>query len=296
VKPQAGALAALLAKCVKINRSFGMGSGAAVAFERSWSPAHGGSRWRGDYLFLIQNLIAKDLKVRYRNMSLGVLWSLLNPLVMMTVLWFIFTKIIPNNVPHFAVFVLCGLVPYNMFTISWLSGTTSLIENAGLIKRVAVPREIIPIAAVLANCTQMAAQVLLLLLFVILSGVGVNRYWFWLLLIWPLEVVFVVGLSLVSSAWNVYVRDTRYVVESVNVVLFWLVPIFYPFSKIPEAYRDLYQFNPVAALVMACHNILIEGVAPPGTLLVKFTAVSLAAFVAGLYLFRQMRRKFYNYL
>jgi ABC-type polysaccharide/polyol phosphate export permease len=273
-----------------------VGSGTAVALEHSWSPAHGGSRWRGDYLFLIQNLIAKDLKVRYRNMSLGVFWSLLNPLVMMTVLWFIFTKILPNHIPNFAVFVLCGLVPYNMFTISWLSGTTSLIENAGLIKRVPVPREIIPIASVLANCTHMLAQVLLLLLFVILSGAGVNRYWFWLLLIWPLEVVFVMGFSLVTSAWNVYVRDTRYVVESVNVVLFWLVPIFYSFSKIPESYRDLYQYNPVAALILACQNILIEGIAPPTTLMVKFTFVSLAAFVAGLYLFRQMRGKFYNYL
>src|SRR3954447_1247819 len=141
--------------------------------------------WRGDYVFLLRSLIAKDFRVRYRNMSLGVFWSLLNPLIMMGVLWFIFTRVFPNNtIPHFEVFALCGLVPYNFFSIGWVTGATSLVDNAHLIKRVRAPRQAIPIATVMATCVQLSAQVLLLLVLVVATGHGINRQWLWLPYIW----------------------------------------------------------------------------------------------------------------
>jgi ABC-type polysaccharide/polyol phosphate export permease len=261
------------------------------------TPEYAGSHgWTGDWLFVVENLVLKDFRVRYRNMSLGVFWSLLNPLIMMGVLWFVFTRIFQSKIPNFALFALCGLVPYNVFTTSWLTGTLSLVENAGLIKRVPVPRELIPVSTVISNCIHMSAQIVLLLLLVMITGVGVNSHWLWLALIWPLEVIFVAGLSLVFAAINVYVRDVRYIVESANVVLFWLVPIFYDFSVIPQQYKDIYLYNPVAAMVMASRTILIQADSPAPSLLVKLAISSIVMFCVGLIVFRRLQMGFYNYL
>ena len=252
--------------------------------------------WHGDYKFLLKNLILKDFRVRYRNMSLGMLWSLLNPLVMLVVYTFVFTKIFTNTIPHWAVFLLCGIVPFNFFAVAWTSGTTSLVDNAGLIKRVAVPREIIPIASVFSNCLHLVIQIALLLIIVLVTGVGVNVYWLFLPLIWTLELLTLFGMALLFSALNVYMRDTRYFVESANVVLFWLVPIFYPFSMIPQQFKDIYQYNPVAALVLAMREIVLEAKAPSAVLLVKLTLVSLFALGTGFLAFRRMKPGFYNHL
>jgi lipopolysaccharide transport system permease protein len=254
------------------------------------------TRWSGDYGFLIRNLLLKDFKVRYRNMSLGFGWSVANPLVMMGVLTFIFTRVMPSAVKDFPVFLLCGLVPFNFFSIGWVTGTVSLIDNAGLIKRTTFPREIIPISSVLANCLHFVIQIALLLIIVVCFGYSPNIHWVWLPLVVALEVVFVCGLALSFSAIDVYIRDTRYVVESANTILFWLVPIFYSATIVPQQYLEIYWYNPVTAVVTAFRNILLENKAPALSLIFKLTSVSFFTLGVSLLIFRRLRQRFYDYL
>jgi lipopolysaccharide transport system permease protein len=259
--------------------------------------AKGKPRWTGDYLFLFQNLILKDFRIRYRNMSLGVLWSLINPLVMMGVLTFIFGRVFGGaRSPIFPVFVLCGLVPYNFFTNAWLTGTTAIVANAALVKRVPIPREVVTIAAVLSNGVHLLIQVALLIGFTLAFGLRPAASWWWLPVVWGLYVVFVCGLALGSSAINVFIRDTRYVVESFNMVLFYLVPIFYSFSIIPARYARVYQFNPVAAMVLAMRNILIDGKAPPPSLLENLVIVAAVTMGLGLTIFARLKPRFYEHI
>ena len=251
--------------------------------------------WRGDYLYLIQNLVVKDFKIRYRNMSLGVLWSLLNPLVMMGVYYFVFTKIFKTGIVNYPLFLMCGIVPFSFFTVAWGTGTTSIVDNAGLVKRVPVPREVVPITTVLSCCIHLLVQVALLLSIGIFTQ-GINRYWFWLPVVWALEILFVCGLALLSAALNVFVRDTRYIVESATWVLLFLVPVFYDSNLMPEQSRWIYDYNPIAATVISLRKIVWEAQPPVGATLWKMVAASLTAFLVGMVVFRRLKPMFYEHI
>lgn len=251
--------------------------------------------WRGDYLYLIQNLVVKDFKIRYRNMSLGVLWSLLNPLVMMSVYYFVFTQIFKSGIPNYPLFLICGIVPFSFFTVAWATGTTSIVDNAGLIKRVPVPREVVPVTTVLSCCIHLLVQVALLLAMGIFIK-GVNRYWFWLPVVWALEILFVCGLALLSAAFNVFVRDTRYLVESATWVLLFLVPVFYDSNLMPEQDRWIYDYNPIAATVVSLRKIVYEAQPPAGSTLWKMVGASLTVFLIGMVVFRRLKPMFYEHI
>jgi ABC-type polysaccharide/polyol phosphate export permease len=252
--------------------------------------------WHGDYKFVLKTLIFKDFRIRYRNMSLGVLWSLLNPLVMMAVLTFIFTKVFTDPRPHFSTFLLCGLIPLSFFQLAWSSGTGAITENAGLIKKLRVPTEIFPVASVLSNSVHFAIQLGLLVAISLLTGVRITAYWLWVPAILGLELVFVCGLVMATSSLNVYIRDTRYVVESFNTVLFWLVPVFYDLTIIPRKYVDVYQYNPLAALVLAMRQVILQGRAPSSPLMLKAIVVSVISLAAGFAIFRKSKLRFYDHL
>lgn len=251
---------------------------------------------RNNLGFVVAELVLKDFRARYRNMSLGVFWSLLNPLTMMVILTFVFTRVLENRIPYYPLYVLCGLIPYNFFTLSWVTGTISISENPSLVKRIPMQTALLPLVSVLSNTLHLAIQLLLVLVLVLWYGLPLTWHYVWLPVIWLLELLFIYGLTLASSSLHVVVRDVRYLVESINLVLFWLVPIFYTFAMVPAAYRSLYEYNPVAALVLATQHVVLGHRSPPASLMAKMAFVSSVFLLFGAFVFSRLKRRFYRYL
>ena len=255
-----------------------------------------GRTWQGDFQFLFWQLVLRDFRVRYRNMSLGLLWSIVNPLVMM-VLWnYVFTQIFRNQHPHYSIQVLSAIIPFNFFTMALLSSTLSVQANDAIVKRIPVRREVIPLAAIFSHVIHVLIQFGLLAFFVVADGILLNKYWLWLPLVWGLELVFLMGLGLFCSAVHVFVKDMRYIVESFNLILFWIVPVVYSFQMVPPQMKDLYQYNPVAALILATHTVILDGRAPGTVLLWKLTLVSFLSLGLGYWVFRKLEPHFYESL
>jgi len=252
--------------------------------------------WTGDYKYLLWLLILKDFKIRYRRMSLGVFWSLLNPLVMMSVYTYVLNYVLKNPIKHFSIHVMSAVIVYNFVVIALQSATISVLDNAELIKRNAISREVIPLASILSNVPHLLIQSGLLIFFVYWGGLSVTVYWLWLPVIWGLGVLFLLGAGLFTSALYVSIRDIRYVVESGCLVLFWVVPIIYSADMIPRSMIGLYQYNPVAALIMATQTVVLHAQSPAQSLLLKLAGVAVVSFLIGLEVFRRAQRKFYEYL
>jgi ABC-2 type transport system permease protein len=203
---------------------------------------------------LLNAMVRKELKVKYKNSILGFAWSLLNPLLYLFVFWLVFDKILHSGIPSFAIWLLSGLLVWNLFSIGLGGATGSIVGNAGLLKKVAFPREILPLAAVGSNLVHFFLQSL-----VLLCVLAVTRWhvaWSYI----PLVPVALVALLLVTAslgillaAVNVYLRDTQHFLELALLAWFWMTPVVYGFNTI--GHRDnwatkVYMANPVVPIVL----------------------------------------------
>jgi lipopolysaccharide transport system permease protein len=282
---------------VKETAEASFGASAAGTLPRALAKGAATPRKNRNFMFVVTSLVMRDFRVRYRNMSLGILWSLANPLIMMLVLTFVFKNVFPNSsVKNYPAFALIGLISYNFFSLAWSSSTTSLSYNAGLVKRVRMMREIIPIASVLAQSIHFLIQIVLVLIFVVALGMRPTHEWLWIIPILVVELVFVSGLALLCSAFDVYLRDTRYLVDSAVTVMFWLTPVFYPVELIPFRFRTVYELNPIATVIVCLRQVLLDAKMPSLQTLGLGGIVAGALFLIGLFVFGRMKGNFGDYL
>ena len=210
---------------------------------------------------ILANLVRKELKVKYVASVLGAVWSLLNPLVYLAVFTFV-TRVLGNGLPDYPVYLLSGLLAWNLFNASTIGGSRSVIDNANLVKKVAFPREILPLAAIGVALVDYGLQMLVLLVFIV-ATVGLHVPDIALLpLAFVVLLVFSVALTLWVAAVNVRYRDVGHLLNIGMLVWFWVTPIVYASGLVQqhlegrEFLKILYFCNPLTAVVEGMHRAL----------------------------------------
>ena len=243
------------------------------------------------YRSLIRNLVAKDLKVRYKNSALGFLWSLLNPLLMMVVFTFVFTQLLNQNIPDFPVFVLAALLPWNWTAATVAAGTTTLVDNAPLINKVYFPRYLLPISVVLSNMANFVLALPALFLFMAIFGLPFTPWILYLPVIVLVQAIFLTGLVFILAPLHVYFRDTIVLVEVGLMAWMFMTPIFYPIEAVaPNLAPWMYRINPLAAIVAEYRTILYHGEVPDPLFMARTGATAALLLIAGYLLFNRLNR------
>ena len=215
------------------------------------------------YRELLGNLIRKELKVKYKNSVLGFVWSLLNPAMYIVVFTIVFQVVLKAGIPYFPIFLLAGLLAWNLFSISLGAATSSITGNHTLVNKVYFPREILPLASVGANCVHFLLQAIVLLAAIAISPISFDWRWIWLVIPALLVLLlFTATLAIFLSAINVYARDTQHLLELVLLAWMWMTPMVYvwrlPARKLQEhgIHSSLILLNPMVSIVVTLQRAL----------------------------------------
>lgn len=187
----------------------------------------------GQYRYLLQNLVVRNVKARYKNSALGILWSMLNPLGLMLVFTVLFSILSDGNAPRqYPVFVLVGIIPWRFFSDSLLGGSVTVLNNGHLIKKVYFPRELLPISTLLSELINFLFGFLVLIVFLYAFGLGLTPYALWVPFILLTQLVFSLGLSFFLSTITTFYRDVMLILDVVLQAWFFLTPVFYSFETL----------------------------------------------------------------
>jgi lipopolysaccharide transport system permease protein len=208
-----------------------------------------------NYRELLKTTVKKEVRSKYKNSFLGVLWSFLNPLLQIIVYAVIFSLILSNQQPHYAIFLCCGLIPWTFFSSAINKAAFTFIENGNIIKKVYFPREIIPISVVTGETVNFLISTLIILGFVVFGGIGISKY----ILVYPLILVtqylVILAISLIISSVCVYLRDLQHFIGIALQLLFYAAPIVYAPTSIPDNYQWILKFNPMTYIINAYRDI-----------------------------------------
>ena len=207
------------------------------------------------YRELLKTSVKKEVRGKYKNSFLGVLWSFLNPLLQIAIYAIVFPLILKNNQENYVIFLCCGLIPWNFFATSINRSAFSFVENGNIIKKVYFPREIIPISVVTSEAVNFLIASLIIVGFVIFGGLGITKYIILYPIILIVQYVLILGISMIISSVCVYLRDLQHFVGVALQLFFYAAPIVYAPESIPQNYQWILKFNPMTYIINAYRNI-----------------------------------------
>src|SRR6478735_8317676 len=251
-------------------------------------------RYRG----LIQSLVARELKARYRGSVLGFVWSFINPLLLLTIYSFVFSVVLPGlhskETEPYALFMFCGILPWTWFSSSLTEAAGSLISGGNLIKKVLFPAEVLPIVSVLANMVHFMLGLPILAIFLIYyqrPPDALGLLWFPVAML--VQLVFTCALALILSALAVHFRDIRDILSNLLTLWFFSTPIIYWIKEAPGLGKRVLDFNPMTHLIVTYQEILFfDGPVGHWKWLLFIGGVSVLLFLAGYWLFDRLRDSF----
>lgn len=247
-----------------------------------------------NYYELLSELTWREIKQRYKQSILGYAWVIINPLIQMMVMAFVFSKLLrfeDLGVPY-PIYLFAGLLAWNLFTSSLTASTSCLIANAGLLTKIYFPREIFILSSIIAKTVDffLASTVFALLMIFFQIPITINVLWFFPIFI--VQIIFTYALSLLMAAFNLFYRDIQYLLNLVLLVWMYLTPVLYPTEMFPQQYRWIFKLNPMAILINAYRQVILGGGLPNFKSLGVALTLSLGLYFIALKIFKSLEGRF----
>jgi lipopolysaccharide transport system permease protein len=230
---------------------------------------------------LLRTLVARDIKLRYKRSVMGFAWSLLNPLAQLLVFGFVFTTVLPLNIPNYTVFLFSALLPWTWFSGALYEATNTIIGNRELIRRPGFPTAVLPVVTVMSHLVHFVLALPVLLLFLWAAGIPLTGAILALPLVIILQFVFILSLAYLLSAIHVTFRDTQYLLNILLLLAFYLTPVLYDSTAVPQRFYLIYLLNPMYHFITAYRAILLQGASPDFVTLGLVGAAAAALLLLG---------------
>jgi homopolymeric O-antigen transport system permease protein len=234
---------------------------------------------------LLRTLVARDIKLRYKRSVMGFAWSLLNPLAQLLVFGFVFTTVLPLNIPNYTVFLFSGLLPWTWFSGALYEATNAIVGNRELIRRPGFPTPILPVVTVMGHLVHFVLALPVLLLFLWAAGIPLTSAILALPLVIIIQFVFILSLAYLLATVHVTFRDTQYLLNILLMLGFYLTPVLYDSTAIPQRFYLIYLLNPMYHFINAYRAILLQGLWPDFISLSLVGAAASALLLLGYWYF-----------